>query len=199
MNLTARPIFQKSPKAKPSAETLNRVLNYNQYTGELTWRKRSADLFHPEKETPEFACEKWNLRWAGKPAFYARHNKGYLYGTLFGKKYLTHRVVYAMFYGDWLSDDLQIDHLNGVRTDNRICNLRAATNQQNSLNHKRSIRNSSGVVGVSWCNTYQKWVAHIAANGRPMTIGRFDIKEDAIFARKRAEREFGYHKNHGRD
>ncbi len=66
----------------------------------------------------------------------------------------------------------QIDHINGIRDDNRICNLRAVTNQQNSFNRTKA-------KGYSWDKARNKWVTQIHINGKKIYLGRFDSEEDA--------------------
>ena len=69
---------------------------------------------------------------------------------------------------------MQIDHINRIKDDNRISNLREATNAENLQNQtKASANNSSGLLGVSWCNLYNKWVSKIMLNGKSIFIGYF--------------------------
>jgi hypothetical protein len=63
---------------------------------------------------------------------------------------------------------------------------------------KRRADNKSGVMGVFWYARKSKWLAYINSEGRRKHIGYFDTKSDAIAARKEAEREMGFHRNHGR-
>jgi len=83
---------------------------------------------------------------------------GYRVITVSGKKIHAHRLVW-LWHGKNLPK--QIDHINGDRLDNRIENLRAADPVTNAYNSKLKSDNTSGVKGVSWCNTYQKWVVQI--------------------------------------
>lgn len=110
---------------------------------------------------------------------------GYRVVTINGKKIHAHRLVWL-----WHGLDLpeQIDHINGNRADNRIENLRAADCVTNAFNAKLKTDNTSGVKGVSWCNTYKKWIVQIYAFKKKVS-GRFASFEDAAaFARqKRAE------------
>jgi hypothetical protein len=119
---------------------------------------------------------------------------GYLCVKVNNVRYRVHRIVWLMTYGAWPAG--QIDHVNGVRDDNRVENLRDVTvtaNQQNQ--HKRS-DNTSGVTGVVFDRGY--WIAKIRANGKRIHLGRFKKKEDAAAARKAAELLYGFHPNHGR-
>ena len=111
------------------------------------------------------------------------------------KQYRVHKIIWYMLR-DPIPEGMQIDHINGRRSDNRIQNLRVVNHQGNSKNAQRRSDNSSGVVGVSWLKKRKKWRAYI---GRPQQfLGEFKILDDAIAARKNAEKELGFHPNHGR-
>lgn len=88
-------------------------------------------------------------------------------------------------------DDLMPDHINGrpTRNDNRKSNLRICTNQENSMNSAISNKNTSGVIGVSWDKTRNKWAAYICYNSKTIHLGRYDNFEDAVRARLIAEKE----------
>lgn len=108
-----------------------------------------------------------------------------------------HQVAWAYMHGD-IEEDFQIDHINGKRDDNRIINLRAIPEADNRRNMARSKRNRSGVTGVSWIRTRGKWLARITYDGRIIDVGRFEVFEEAVAARKEAEKRYGFHENHGR-
>jgi len=105
--------------------------------------------------------------------------------------YYTHRLIWKLLYGE---DPEEIDHINGNRSDNRITNLRSVCHYENMRNSKQYSGNTSGVTGVSWCKDRPKWRAGIGGK----VLGDFDRFEDAVAARKQAEKEYGYHPNHGR-
>jgi hypothetical protein len=65
-------------------------------------------------------------------------------------------------------------------------------------NAKKPITNSSGYIGVNWHKSAKKWMAQIKVNRKNIYLGLFTNKEDAVEARKEAEVEHGFHKNHGR-
>jgi hypothetical protein len=73
----------------------------------------------------------------------------------------------------------QIDHINGDRLDNRICNLRVASHAENQRNSRRPTANTSGIKGVSWDKRESKWQANIRVNNKMINLGRFNNKEDA--------------------
>jgi len=121
---------------------------------------------------------------------------GYLLVTVAGTKYRLHRVIWLMVQGEFPPE--QIDHIDGNRANNCLSNLRAVSAQENSRNRARESRNKSGVTGVSWHSTQECWYSHIYANGKSVYLGSFDDKDEAIAARKQAEKIYGYHPNHGR-
>ena len=105
-------------------------------------------------------------------------------------------MIWAHFYGEWPTDE--IDHINGNRNDNRIKNLRQVSRQENSRNMAAPSSNTSGVVGVCFCNTRMMWMSYINLMGKMRHLGFFNSFNDAVAKRKAAERQFGFHKNHGR-
>lgn len=116
---------------------------------------------------------------------------GYKRVVIKNKKYQLHRVCWAIFHGD-CSEDLVIDHINRNRSDNRIKNLRLVTNRENTTNCRISKNNTSGYSGVHYATGKGKWRATIWNNGKLESLGSFGFKEDAIQARKKAERDYLY-------
>ena len=126
------------------------------------------------------------------------HKSGadYLACMFEGKSIFAHRVAFYLMEGRWPE---QIDHINGDRKDNRWANLREVTNRENALNSKKRSDNTSGVTGVYWAKHRQKWQVRIGTpENRCKHLGYFTNKDEAIAVRKAAEREQGYHENHGR-
>jgi HNH endonuclease/AP2 domain len=93
---------------------------------------------------------------------------------------------------------LEIDHINGDRDDNRWINLRQVTASVNMKNLPLPRTNKSGTPGVIWHKRDEKWQASIKVDRRTVHLGYFESKQDAIAARKVAERQYGFHPNHGR-
>jgi hypothetical protein len=185
------------PKPLPSPELLRKLLRYEPDTGRLFWRKRTPDMFEGQSRNAQDCCNAWNNKFAGREAFTSISGKGYNSGAIFGRNYRAHRVIWAIFHGEWPRG--QIDHINGNPSDNRIKNLRDVTNEENHRNMKTRSDNTSGVMGVFFYKTRKKWEAYIKTDGRKKHLGYFANIDDAIAARKAAEIKYGYHKNHGRD
>lgn len=176
-------------------EEISKLLRYEADTGKLFWRPRTPDMFISGRTSAESQCRAWNSRHAGKEALTSL-SYGYFAGDICNRKYLAHRVSWLLVTGGWPVDT--IDHINGIRTDNRIENLRAVSNAENHKNQKRPRSNASGVVGVSFFRRVGGWQASIMVSGRTIHLGTFVEFERAVAARKAAEIEYGFHPNHGR-
>ena len=124
-----------------------------------------------------------------------RNPTGYIRMKVGGKLYLAHRLAFLYMTGKWPED--QVDHINHIRDDNRWCNLREVSHQENHKNQSKPKSNTSGVTGVCWCKRYKKWKAQIKVEGKVKNLGSFTSKEDATKARKEAEIKYGFHDNHG--
>lgn len=114
-------------------EVLRELLDYDPETGVLTWKHRDVKWFRDgERISAQGAANIWNGRYAGSQAFSFNRQSGYVHGNVLSRKYKAHRVAYAMMTGEWPKDD--IDHIDGVRDNNRWSNLRAATKSENCRN-----------------------------------------------------------------
>lgn len=147
---------------------------------------------------PESGILKWKVNHAGVRTgdeAGGLMDKGYINVMVDQKVYKAHIAAFMIYFGRRPSG--QIDHINGVRSDNRLCNLRESTQSQNQFNAKRRIDNTSGVKGVFWHKQSGKWTAQITTNGKRRTIGRFLDFESAVNARKNAaiieHKEFARH------
>ena len=87
-------------------------------------------------------------------------------------------------------DNLVVDHINHNKLDNRKCNLRTCTSQENNKNIGRRCDNSSGITGVYWDKRRNKWYGQICINGKKKFLGYYTTKEEAIETRKQAEIEY---------
>jgi hypothetical protein len=162
----------KSNKDKENSlshDYLIRVLNYNPDTGIFT---RIANS--PKK----------NGKQAGHLDYY-----GYVRIRVNYLRYMAHRLAWFYIYKEWPKN--KIDHINRIRNDNRICNLRDVSDLENSTNTNISKKNKSGYKGVLWRSKKSRWEAYICVNKKNNYIGMYKNKEDAIKARKEAEIKFG--------
>lgn len=110
---------------------------------------------------------------------------GYLRVSIDHKRYLLHRLAWFYVHGSFPEN--QIDHINRIRSDNRICNLRLATDSENRQNMSISQKNTSGHTGVTFYKRDQTWQAQIFLNYKNHFLGRFKTIESAIEARKNAK------------
>lgn len=98
-----------------------------------------------------------------------------------------HRLI--MNPNDWDHNNNEVDHINGIRCDNRRSNLRIVTHSENMKNIGFSSNNSSGYKGVSYNRRDDLWAAQIKIDGRSYSE-YYHTKEEAIEARKRLEKEY---------
>ena len=157
--------------AKPilTPEFVRERLNYNQETGEFFWKIR------PSNNTRD-----------GQVAG-AINPKGYRIIKINWIGYKAHRLAWLYVHGVWPIKD--IDHINGIKHDNRIANLREVTTSENSQNRRHANANgTSGFLGVHWQPAYKCWIACIGVNGKRKTIGRYKTAieaSEAYLAEKR--------------
>lgn len=140
--------------------------------------------------------KRWNGRYSGKEAGKV-NSKGYIDVKLQGKMYKAHRIIWEMHNGE-IPKGMQIDHINRVRCDNRIKNLRLATNQSNQRNCNIRIDNTSGHVGVGFHKLTGKWFAHIGVDGKTLFSKLMDSIDDAILERELMSRMYKFDENHGK-
>jgi len=171
--------------AKISIEYLRSCIRYD--SGKLYWLERPKEHFKSDQ-----AYQRWNNMFASKEAGWLAPNK---FGARWrlsvnGVTLPRTSVVWALANNAW--PELNIDHINRECSDDRIENLRSATNTQNNGNMKRSSRNTSGYKGVSFCKSGKKWSARIKAHGKNHWLGYFENPSVAHVAyAKAAERLFG--------
>lgn len=182
-----------SKRYLPSADLLRQILEYDSTTGIFTWKRRSEETFLPrDGRTPSHMANAWNAANAENQAFTSVAKNKYLRGTVNSVAFYAHRIAWVMHHGHWPEHD--IDHINGVRNDNRICNLRSVSRKDNMQNREVSSNNTSGTMGVSYSRRHKLWNVKIGDHH----IGWFSDKHNAVEARKDAELKLKYHVNHGR-
>ena len=142
----------------------------------------------------------WNSRPAravdiSKPAGGIDVSTGYWRIMIGGKTYGAHRLIFIMHYG--CIPEI-IDHINGDKSDNRLQNLRTATQAENSRNAKLSKDNESGFKGVGFCKRTQRWRGRIMLNKKAIFVGSFIKLDDAVDATiKLREKLHGIYANNG--
>lgn len=120
---------------------------------------------------------------------------GYLRITVCGVSYYAHRLAWLYVNGNMPAN--QIDHINGIRSDNRICNLRDATPGQNMQNMRSAQANSqSKYLGVSWHKQARKWQAHISVNKKHIYLGLYEDINSAYASVLNAKRQYHPFYNH---
>jgi len=121
---------------------------------------------------------------------------GYICVRVNYKTFKAHRLIWLYVYGEWPKGE--IDHINGIKDDNRIENLRDVSKSINQRNSKMRKNNTSGITGVIWDKANSKWLPLIHFDGKPKYLGRFDCKYKAASVRHLAmEIEGGYTNRHG--
>lgn len=135
----------------------------------------------------------------GAPAGGINKVSGYVM-LMFGRtKLYAHRVAWDLYNpNNPLLPGEEIDHINGVKHDNRAANLRKVAHTGNQRNRPISKNNTSGVTGVTLDKRTNKWVSKIKISDVTIYLGSFTLLADAASARKKADIEYGFHKNHGR-
>lgn len=155
-------------KKEPSKEYLNCLFKYDD--GKLFWKVSRRGAPH------------------GKQAGTKSKKQQYRTITIDFVPYLEHRIIWIMFNGE-IPEHKMIDHFNQVKDNNKIANLRLATNQQNQFNCKINSKNKSGFTGVYFNNKSKKWRAFITVNRKAKRIGEFENIQDAVDARNDFEQK----------
>ena len=124
---------------------------------------------------------------------------GYIETQINYKRYKLHRLIFLYMTGLYPTNSCQVDHINHNRSDNRWCNLRLVSQQENSKNITKPKNNTSGCCGVYWSKYHNRWKSKINVSKKCIYLGVFKNKTDAIIARKMAEYKHGFHANHGEE
>ena len=173
-------------------EDAAKALDYEPSTGTFRWKA---------KPVVSREAARWNTRYAAQEAGTVER-QGYvrILFQLEGRKHKirAHRLAWFMSTGKVPVGE--IDHINQIKGDNRIENLRDVSRSQNQRNGTRKKTNSSGIPGVGWHKQRQKWCAQAACIGkRSRHIGLFDNKDDAERAVLAFRAAHGYTETHGRE
>ena len=148
----------KKFKPLPTKERLHELFTYSFIEGTL-YRKSYAGL---------------------KPTGATARVQGYASARVDGVSYQRNRLTWAYFYGD--PGATTVDHINHMRDDDRIENLRLATEEQNRRNSKLYCTNTTGFKGVYTTRYSNKWQAQLCLNNRKVSLGHYSTKEEAAAA-----------------
>jgi hypothetical protein len=157
-------------------EELKSELSYDPDTGEFIWLRNTA-----------------KVRKGGKAG--CIDDQGYVRIHVRQRKYAAHRLAVLYITGRW--PDAQVDHINGVRDENRWINLREVTKTQNMWNQKRRSTNTSGCPGVSFHKKNQNYISYIRDGEKRIYLGStnhiFEAAALALSAKNRIHGEFARH------
>jgi len=142
-------------------EYLKEILDYDYETGVFKWRLNMS-------------------RTAKKGDEAGSYSHGYIVICLKQKKYRAHSLAWLYMTGEMPNHF--IDHINGIRNDNRWTNLRKANNQQNTFNSTKRSTNSTGFKGVVYRKNRGHWLAQATLNYKLIYLGSYHSKEDASAA-----------------
>lgn len=161
-------------------EEAKELFTYDRETGIIKWRKRVSN----RQRKNLVAGNTWS------------NGRGYTLIHVKNKLYQAHRIAMLLSYG-FYGEGLEVDHINHIRDDNRLPNLRFVTRTDNKRNQTRNSNNTSGVTGVSYNKARRKYTAQIRADGAQIYLGIFATLEEATEIRKAAEIKYKYNANHG--
>lgn len=170
----------------PTQKYLKECFSYNKTDGLLTWIDRPQKHFKTKQ-----AWKAFNSNFSGTIAGCVS-KRGYRVLTMDCKRHYAHRLIYIFCNGS-LSN--QVDHIDGVRDNNKLSNLRDVGSIDNLKNKRINHNNKSGIPGVRRVSNCFTVSIGATKNGY---IGTFNDFFEACCARKSAENSHSYHKNHGR-
>jgi len=140
---------------------------------------------------PETGIFRWLVdrgRFAKTGAIAGANNcRGYRVIKVYGKQFYAHRLAWLMSAGN-VSADIEVDHIDGDKSNNKLANLRAVTKSVNQQNKRKPLSNNkSGFLGVSRSGV--GWKAAILVNGKRLNLGTFEKPETAHLAYVQAKRQ----------
>lgn len=161
-------------------EEVAKLFTYDREAGVLYWRKRTRYTIRHKYV-------------AGG----SQGKAGYRQVHIRGKKYKEHRIIMMLCFGH-IPENAEVDHINHVRDDNRLVNLRFVTESENRRNQSVHSNNATGVTGVYFIKSQNKFMAQIQVNRQVHYLGCYNTLEEAAAARAEANLKFNFHANHGK-
>lgn len=121
-----------------------------------------------------------------------KNGYGYWWSSTRKNKIAAHQLTCKLEYGEYDKRVLFPDHLSRNRSDNRACNLKLKTKTENAQNCNTNISSTTGVTGVNKIPKREAWISHIVVNGEKINLGYYKNFDDAVKARKEAEKKYGF-------
>lgn len=162
-------------------EEVAKLFTYDRESGVLYWRIRDRNTIRHKYVAGSSKGTK----------------DGYSHVRFMGKVHPTHRIIMMLCFGH-IPENAEIDHINHVRNDNRLVNLRFVTASGNRRNQSVSSKSTTGVTGVYFNKRLQKYAAQIKVDGAVHYLGLHDTLEEAAAARAEANLKFNFNNNHGK-
>lgn len=154
-------------------ELTQQLLNYDAKTGVFTWRQ-----------------DRGNGRIKRGARAGSKRTDGYREIRINRRPLMEHRIAWFLCHGEL--PECQLDHINRIRDDNRLENLRIAPENatHNNQNRKVGRNNTSGCKGVMWDKRLNKWIVRLKSKGRSLYFGVYASFDDAVTARIAAEHRY---------
>lgn len=162
-------------------EEVAKLFTYDRETGVLYWRIKDRNTIRRKYVAGSSKGTK----------------DGYSHVRFMGKVHPTHRIIMMLCFGH-IPENAEIDHINHIRDDNRLVNLRFVTASGNRRNQSVSSKSTTGVTGVYFSKSRNKFIAQIKVNRQVHYLGCYNTLEEAAAARAEADLKFNFHANHGK-
>lgn len=138
-------------------------------------QEKLKSIFFYNSETGIFTRKVKRGKWPAGEVCGTINGGGYVYISINGVKYQAHRLAWLYMYGQFPS--LGLDHINCLKTDNRICNLRESNQSMNSLNVPVKKNSSTGLKGAFYIKSKRMFGSKARVNGKSFNLGYFRTKE----------------------